>query len=120
MADDDTMALDGVRYQDGHGVIWRIVTPPGGRPFAHMDQESRLVYDPEPTDVGPVSRLRVAGESPAMERQVLQQDIEAQVKALQPALKVNAAAPAPAPAPAPGVPWWVYLLGFVVLAKRKR
>lgn len=105
-------AFDSIKYRDHNGVWWKIITPPGGRMFAHVDQDGGpLVYDPEPTDVGPVSRLRVAFEDPAAERQVLQQDIEAAVKDLNPTLKVTAA---------PDSGAWLVIVAIILLASDGR
>lgn len=87
--------FDSIRYRDHNGVWWRIITPPGSvrEMFAHVDQEGQsLVYDPEPPDVGPVSRLRVVGEDAAMIRQVIEKEIEDAVKTLSPQLRVTASA----------------------------
>lgn len=115
MAEED--GIDSIQYRDAHGVWWRIVTPPGGRMFAHMDQDSKLRYAPEPTDVGPVSRLRVVGENAAEERQVLQQDIEDAVKDLRPELLVTAEPEAKSSSGG-----WLLVAGLVVLlaARRRR
>lgn len=102
--------FDSIRYRDHNGVWWRIITPPGGRMFAHVDQEGQaLVYNPEPPDVGPVSRLRVVGEDAAMERQVLMADIEEEVKDLSPSIVVTASRDK-------GIGGWLIIGLFCILA----
>lgn len=109
----DESGIDSISYRDANGVTWKIIRPPGGRMFATVAQDSPLQYDPEVEDVGPVSRLRVVGENEAEERQVLERDIEDAVKGHPVALRVTAS-------PGGGVPWWVWVVGAVVLLKKRR
>jgi hypothetical protein len=61
-----------VGHQDKNGVGWRIFAIPAPTAddvdvYGTMDQTGKRVYDPEPTDVGPI-RVYGAGSKPTAER----------------------------------------------------
>jgi hypothetical protein len=108
----DLPAIDATVYVDSHGVKWRIIRPPGGRMFATMDQTGDRLYDPEPTDVGPLSALQVFGEDDAMEQQALVAEIEASVRNKLPALRVT---PSRDASSAAGFPWLLVIIAAGLL-----
>ena len=62
-------------YRDRAGAVWLLITA-GEAMFATLDPESEIRYDPEPSDIGPVSTQK--GDSPgAVQRKALTQAIDA-------------------------------------------
>lgn len=107
-------------YTDSNGVGWKIITTKDSKQmFATMDQGGSKVYDPEPTDVGPILISGQHGKNDE-ERQaytfvLLTDRIKEDIKGRTPKQNILVTA-----SPDAGIPWWAWGLGLLVVGKALR